>query len=156
LSTPYSNHIASIVSQWFYWGGDLQVKTVSFTQPQQHTEPDWPMQISAQQENALMTACEPFTMIERFRTQDEAALGKVVPEQRYAFFREQLERAHLHGLSGQGDLEAYCSIALDCGPKFDEHPAIKAALAQIKTGQTFPTALSAVNDADWKLVRGAL
>jgi Domain of unknown function (DUF4123) len=155
LTPPYRAHAASVVNQWLYWGSDLQVKTISFTQAPQHKEPDWPMQISVQQENALMTACEPFTMIERFRTQDGAALSKVAPEQRYAFFREQLERAQRHGLSGQSDLEAYCSIALDCGPKFDEHPAIKAALAHMKTGQTFSKALSAVNDADWKLLRGA-
>ena len=73
--------------------------------------------------------------------------------ERYEFFREQIKRAQAHGLRTQGDLEAYCSTAIEFGATFDEQREVRAALAGIKKGQTFDQSLTTLTSNDWRRVR---
>lgn len=157
LEPSYRRYVAQTMQQWMYWGADFSLQTQSFTpQAQEETAPKLPMQISSKQEQRLLDACAPWTMIERFRTESASALISLPVSLRYAFFAQQLNRAQAYGLQGQGDLEAYCSLAIECSPLFDEDKAMSAALANVKSGTSFATAVATLTDKDWKRMRVGL
>jgi hypothetical protein len=153
----YERYVAGVVEQWLYWGADFSLKTYCFEPATgDGVLPELPMKISVKQEQTLLDACAPWTMVERFRANGATALEGVPVGQRYAFFEHQLQRAQSHGLQGQPTLEGYCGIALECGPVFDEDKAMQDALALVKEGQSFDDAVATLNDQDWKRMRGAV
>lgn len=93
----------------------------------------------------------PHMMIEQFMAHDAQALQATPAAQRYAFLDKQIQRGRGYGLDVHGDLQAYCSIALQYGAQFDEDEQINIALAHIKTNRlTFGEAIAMVPDARWQ------
>lgn len=157
LEPSYQTYVAQTMQQWMYWGADFSLQTQVFTpHAQEEMAAKFPMQISSKQEQTLLDACAPWTMIERFRSESVSALASLPVSQRYAFFAQQLQRAQAYGLQGQGDLEAYCSLAIECSPLFDEDKAMSAALASVKNGTSFTVAVATLTDIDWKRMRVGL
>lgn len=155
LTPAYRRHIGSAVVSWFFWTHDFDIQTVQFGREAQTQPPlELPMRLNLDAENALLNACFPFTMIERIRAEDSSALQRLGVSQRYAFFQQQIARAQDHGLSAQGELEAYCCTAIEFGAAFDEDRQVRSALAGIKRGQTFDEAIATLTNDDWQRVRG--
>lgn len=151
----FSRHLAGTLSRWFYWDAQLALKAVPFTAPGgAAADAGFPLRITSAQEQQLLEACHPYTLIERFRVEDPAALAKVPVTERYAFFQTQIERARGHGIEATGELEAYCSLAIDLGPLFDEHEVMRTPWRDVKAGAKLADALASVGNADWSRVRG--
>jgi hypothetical protein len=155
LKPSYREHLAFVVSQWMFWDAKFELKIESFAPPkQQEIPPNLPMTLSSEQEARLMNLTYPFTMIERFRSEDQGALDRIPVPHRYTFFKMQIARANSHGLESQGEVEAYCGTAIDIGPKFDEDAAMTPAWLGIKAGKPYHEAIAGVADADWQRMRG--
>ncbi len=156
LPPAYRHYVASKVVKWLFWAHDFGVQVMHLERTTADAPPpDLPMKLTLDVENSLMNACFPFTMIERMRTEDPAALNRLDVAQRYNFFRAQIGRAQAHGLSAQGELEAYCATAIEFGPTFDQDRQVHAALAGIKRGQRFDEAIASISNEDWERLRGA-
>lgn len=155
LEPRYREQLAIVISQWVFWDAEFEPQLVSFARGEQHEiAQELPMKLSPDQEAHLMNSTYPFTMIERFRSEDQGALDRIPVPQRYAFFKSQIARANGHGLESQGEVEAYCGTAIDVGPKFDEDAAMTPAWLGVKAGQPYHEAIADVADADWQRMRG--
>lgn len=151
----YAPHLGAVVSSWFYWDQALAVRKVSFPSQMTGKDTEFPVRISSNDEQTLLDRCYPFTLIERFRVEDEAALAKIPAHQRYDFFRDQVARANGHGIRSNGEIEAYCSLAIASGPRFDEDADVKIALAKLKEGMPLLKALELVDGEVWIRMRGS-
>jgi len=155
VQAAFSNHLAGMLSRWIYWDAQQTLKVVRFdTHAHERVDASFPLRITSLQEQQLLDACYPFALIERFRLEDPAALAKVPVVERYAFFQDQIERARGHGIEANGELEVYCGLAIELGPLFDEHEALRAPLREVKAGTKLADALAAVGNADWSRMRG--
>jgi len=155
LQPDHSAHLASAVSRWLYWDAQLALRAVDLnSRNASEAAATFPVQLSSGAEQKLLDNCYPFTVIERFRVEDAAALAQVPLKDRYDFFRDQLSRAAGHGIQGAGEVEAYCGLAIEFGPHFDEDQAIRSTLLKVKAGEKLLEALAEVEDADWARLKG--
>lgn len=109
----------------------------------------FPLQISQQQEDDLLAACYPYTMIERLRSEFAPLMERVPEARQYDFVRDQLDRCRARGADSPASLLTWCELALRYGPHFDEHPAMQPVFASLDDGQTFTQALTLVPSGDW-------
>jgi hypothetical protein len=155
LQPTHSAHLAAAVSNWSYWDGQLLLHTLNLKEERSiAAEATFPMHLSSEAEQKLLDACYPYTLIERFRKEDAAALARVPLKDRYDFFQDQLARAHAYGIRNAGEVEAYCGLAIELGSNFDEDKAIRSALLKVKSGEKLTEALAVVDDSEWERLRG--
>lgn len=157
LTPDYHHYLSEVIGQWLYLGNDWQPQIALFEPTiAPINAPKFPMQISFEQEQSLMQACTPHTMIARLRVEDAAALSTIPVAQQYAFLQEQITRAETHGVTGQSDVESYCGMAIELGSNFDEDQTIKTALVEIKNGKSFIEVMAKLTSIDWQRIKGEL
>jgi Domain of unknown function (DUF4123) len=156
LAPDERHYLSGTLQHWAFWRTDFDVAIQRF-QPETPlpSAPLFPIRLSSEREATMMNACYPLTLIERLRAEEPEVLAKVPALQRYQFFREQSARAHAHGLEAQGDLEAYCSTAIEFGARFDEDNAVKASMLGIKEGRAFHEVLMAITPSDWQRIKAS-
>ncbi|RZI83377.1 MAG: DUF4123 domain-containing protein [Rubrivivax sp.] len=153
IKPRYQFALAECIAHWFHWDHRQVFENIPLTTAAQANEfASFPTHLSAAEEAQLMSACYPFTLIERFRIEDSAALSKVPVHRQYEFFSGQIDRAAGHGITDHLDLEIYCTFGLEVGERFDEHVAILPALSMVKSGERFSKAMSTL-DIDWNQLK---
>jgi len=151
----YTAHLAASASSWLYWDAQLALCSVGLhASNTPGAAATFPVRVSPEAEQKLLDDCYPFTLIERFRKEDANALERVPVKDRYTFFRDQLARARGHGVQSNGEIEAYCGLALELGPRFDEDSAMRPVLLKVKAGEKLLEALASVEDDDWARLKG--
>lgn len=147
--------LAETVSRWIYWDARQAVTVERFEEPgPEATDERLPLRISEAEEQRLLDACYPFTLIERFRSEDPDALARVPVIERQAFFSAQIERARAHSIESNVDIEVYCGLAIQFGEHFDERPAMRPAFERTANGSNLAAALATLADADWASMKG--
>lgn len=153
IEPPYPSYLAEVIHCWAYWQAD-QTPCIQEIHPQGNStaeRPEWPMQLSQEQEDKLTQHSYPYLLLEQFKAYDPQALVTTPPAQRYAFLDAQIQRGKAHGLDAHGDLQAYCAVALQYGADFDKDARVSAALARVKTDQLpFDEAIDLVPNAHWQ------
>jgi hypothetical protein len=157
IKPNYITHLAEVLSKWVYWDASLSIAMASFERASPGngiSGKGFPIKLSVAEEECLMEASYPFTMIERFRAEDPVALEKIPAEDRYGFFQGQMNRARHHGIQSFSEMEIYCGLSIAMGPRFDEDRAIGPALLHLKNGKSLIEALVSVEDEVWVRLRG--
>jgi hypothetical protein len=157
LTNEYRHYLSEVLDKWLFIDSSWTPQTTAFepavTLP---ASPELPMRLSGEQEQSLILACTPHTMVARLRVEDAAALSTIPVAQQYAFLQEQIARAETHGVTGQSDVESYCGMAIELGSNFDENQTIKTALVEIKNGKSFIEVMATLTSVDWQRIKGAL
>ncbi|WP_319001526.1 DUF4123 domain-containing protein [Burkholderia sp. AU31624] len=156
LPAAHRAHLAQGVRHWIHLDTELQIRTAEIAAPANVRQAaEFPLQLSQAQEDDLLAACYPYTMIERLRAEKPALLASLPAAQHYGFVRDQLARCRAHGTESAVSLLIYCELALRYGPRFDEHPAMAAVFDAVAQGQDFPQALGLVPAEGWQQMREA-
>ncbi|WP_175831958.1 DUF4123 domain-containing protein [Burkholderia cepacia] len=156
LPAAHRAYLAQGVRRWLHLDTELTVQATEITAPANVKQvAEFPLQLSQVQEDDLLAACYPYTMIERLRAEKPALLASLPAAQHYGFVRDQLARCQAHGAESAVSLLIYCELALRYGPRFDEHPAMVAVFDAVAQGQDFPEALGLVPVEGWREMREA-
>jgi len=151
LPAAHRAYLAQGVRHWIHLDTGLQIRTAEIAAPANVKQAaEFPLQLSQAQEDDLLAACYPYTMIERLRAEKPALLASLPAAQHYGFVRDQLARCQAHGAESAAALLIYCELALRYGPRFDEHPAMAAVFDAVAQGQDFPQALGLVPVESWR------
>ncbi|WP_296224966.1 DUF4123 domain-containing protein [Ralstonia sp. UBA689] len=82
-----------------------------------------------------------------------AALDHVSAHDLQQKVSEQLERAAMYRIGGEGDLQRYISMGVLVGARFDEHPAVQALLQRVARGELALTdALAQIGEDVWNAI----
>ncbi|MBB3261149.1 hypothetical protein F4827_006057 [Paraburkholderia bannensis] len=145
--------LARGVHDWIYLDAHQNLRSARIETAHKPGEIDviaqFPLHLSQQQEDDLLAACYPYTMIERLRSEFGTLMERVPLAKQYDFVRDQLDRCRAHGAESPASLITWCELALRYGPHFDEHPAMQPAIAALDDGQTFSQALALVPSGEW-------
>jgi hypothetical protein len=156
LPPAHRAYLAQGVRHWIHRDTELQLRTADVTAPANVARAaEFPLQLPQAQEDDLLAACYPYTMIERLRAEKPALLASLPAAQHYGFVREQLERCQAHGAESAASLLIYCELALRYGGRFDEHPEMAAVFDAVAQGQDFPQALALVPAEGWQRMQEA-
>ncbi|MGY6241865.1 DUF4123 domain-containing protein (plasmid) [Burkholderia ambifaria] len=156
LPPAHRAYLAQGVRHWIHRDTGLQLRTVDIVAPANVARAaEFPLQLSQAQEDGLLAACYPYTMIERLRAEKPALLASLPAARHYGFVREQLERCQAHGAESAASLLIYCELALRYGGRFDEHPEMAAVFDAVAQGQDFPQALALVPAEGWQRMQEA-
>ncbi|WP_175741048.1 DUF4123 domain-containing protein [Burkholderia ambifaria] len=156
LPPAHRAYLAQGVRHWIHRDTELQLRTVDIVAPANVARAaEFPLQLSQAQEDGLLAACYPYTMIERLRAEKPALLASLPAARHYGFVREQLERCQAHGAESAASLLIYCELALRYGGRFDEHPEMAAVFDAVAQGQDFPQALALVPAEGWQRMQEA-
>ncbi|WP_321816435.1 MULTISPECIES: DUF4123 domain-containing protein [unclassified Paraburkholderia] len=109
----------------------------------------FPLQLSQQQEDDLLAACYPYTLLERLRSEFASLMQRVPLANQYNFVCEQLDRFRAHGEDSLASLLTWYELALTYGPRFDELPAVQPMIAALDEGLDFAQALALVPPGEW-------
>lgn len=143
--------LARGVRGWIYRDAQENLRTTQIeTPPKVDSIATFPLQLSQQQEDDLLAACYPYTMVERLRAEFPALMERVPTAQHYDFVRNQLDRCRGYGADSPASMLIYCELALNYGPRFDEHPAMGPVFAALGDGQGLPQALELVPADEWR------
>ncbi|VWB84253.1 DUF4123 domain-containing protein [Burkholderia lata] len=155
LPAAHRAYLAQGVRHWIHLDAELTIRTTNITAPANVKQvAEFPLQLSQAQEDDLLAACYPYTLIERLRTEKPALLASLPAAQHYGFVRDQLARCQAHGAESAVSLLIYCELALRYGPRFDEHPAMAAVFDAVAQGEDFPQALALVPAEGWQQMQG--
>ncbi|KVV58948.1 hypothetical protein WK90_36040 [Burkholderia cepacia] len=156
LPAAHRAYLAQGVRHWIHRDTSLQLRTADIAAPADVRQAaEFPLQLTQAQEDDLLAACYPYTMLERLRTEKPALLASLPPAQHYGFVRDQLARCRAHGADSAASLLIYCELALRYGARFDEDPAMAAVFDAVAQGQAFPEALALVPAEDWRRMQEA-
>ncbi|MDW9247612.1 DUF4123 domain-containing protein [Burkholderia cepacia] len=156
LPAAHRAYLAQGVRHWIHRDTSLQLRTPDIAAPANVRQAaEFPLQLTQAQEDDLLAACYPYTMLERLRTEKPALLASLPPAQHYGFVRDQLARCRAHGADSAASLLIYCELALRYGARFDEDPAMAAVFDAVAQGQAFPEALALVPAEDWRRMQEA-
>ncbi|WP_175959837.1 DUF4123 domain-containing protein [Burkholderia pyrrocinia] len=156
LPAAHRAYLAQGVRHWIHLDTELQIRTAEIAAPANVKDAaEFPLQLSQAQEDGLLAACYPYTMLERLRAEKPALLASLPAAQHYGFVRDQLARCQAHGAESAASLLIYCELALRYGPRFDEHPAMAAVFDAVAQGQDFPQALALVPAEGWQRIQEA-
>ncbi|WP_175714278.1 DUF4123 domain-containing protein [Burkholderia ambifaria] len=156
LPPAHRAYLAQGVRYWIHRDTELQLRTADIAAPANVARAaEFPLQLSQAQEDDLLAACYPYTMIERLRAEKPALLASLPAARHYGFVREQLERCQAHGAESAASLLIYCELALRYGGRFDEHPEMAAVFDAVAQGQDFPQALALVPAEGWQRMQEA-
>ncbi|KWC90480.1 hypothetical protein WL57_09695 [Burkholderia cepacia] len=156
LPAAHRAYLAQGVRHWIHRDTSLQLRTADIAAPANVRQAaEFPLQLTQAQEDDLLAACYPYTMLERLRTEKPALLASLPPAQHYGFVRDQLARCRAHGADSAASLLIYCELALRYGARFDEDPAMAAVFDAVAQGQAFPEALALVPAEDWRRMQEA-
>ncbi|KWH22335.1 hypothetical protein WL99_28135 [Burkholderia cepacia] len=156
LPAAHRAYLAHGVRHWIHRDTSLQLRTADIAAPANVRQAaEFPLQLTQAQEDDLLAACYPYTMLERLRTEKPALLASLPPAQHYGFVRDQLARCRAHGADSAASLLIYCELALRYGARFDEDPAMAAVFDAVAQGQAFPEALALVPAEDWRRMQEA-
>ncbi|WP_105133186.1 DUF4123 domain-containing protein [Burkholderia sp. BE12] len=151
LPASHRAYLAQGVRHWIHLDTALQIRTAEIAVPANVTQAaEFPLQLTQAQEDDLLAACYPYTMLERLRAEKPALLASLPAAQHYGFVRDQLVRCRAHGADNAASLLIYCELALRYGARFDEDPAMAAVFDAVAQGQAFPEALALVPAEDWR------
>ncbi|MGS0895973.1 DUF4123 domain-containing protein [Burkholderia stagnalis] len=156
LPAAHRAYLARGVRHWIHLDTELRIRTaeiVASANVRQAVE--FPLALTQAQEDALLDACYPYTLLERLQAEKPALLAPLPVARRYGFVRDQLARCRAHGAESAASLLVYCELALRYGPRFDEHPAMAAVFDAVAQGQAFPQALALVPSDDWQRMQEA-
>ncbi|QVN20382.1 DUF4123 domain-containing protein [Burkholderia pyrrocinia] len=156
LPAAHCAYLAQGVRHFIYLDTELNIRTAELAAPAnvKHVA-EFPLQLTQAQEDRLLAACYPYTMIERLRAEKPALLASLPAAQHYGFVRDQLARCQAHGAESAASLLIYCELALRYGSRFDEHPAMAAVFDALAQGQDFPQALALVPAEGWRRMQEA-
>jgi hypothetical protein len=149
----FSRHLSGTASNWLYWDDRLELNNCEIHQNDNQADEYFPLKLTANQEQQFLEECYPFTLIERFRQEDPGALASISVADRYHFFRTQIARAESNGFTGSSDIEIYCGLAIDMGPRFDENDIFSEPLLKAKAGAKLADILSSLSNDDWARLR---
>ncbi|KWH44772.1 DUF4123 domain-containing protein [Burkholderia cepacia] len=156
LPAAHRAYLAQGVRHWIHRDTSLQLRTADIAAPANVRQAaEFPLQLTQAQEDDLLAACYPYTMLERLRTEKPALLASLPAAQHYGFVRDQLARCRAHGADSAASLLIYCELALRYGARFDEDPAMAAVFDAVVQGQAFPEALALVPAEDWRRMQEA-
>ncbi|MET3822120.1 hypothetical protein ACVK00_001019 [Burkholderia sp. PvR073] len=156
LPAAHRAYLAQGVRHWIHRDTELQIRMADIAAPAHVARAaEFPLQLSQAQEDGLLAACYPYTMIERLRAEKPALLASLPAARHYGFVREQLERCQAHGAESAASLLIYCELALRYGGRFDEHPEMAAVFDAVAQGQDFPQALALVPAEGWQRMQEA-
>ena len=134
------------VKQWWYPSHQRQWKALSVKFAEINTF-ESPLELNDQQQNALIDALYPYSVIEHFMITDEALLDSVAPADRYAFFARLLKAAAQYGIDGGATAILFCTLGLTRGPDFYEQADWQSGLNRVKRGEiTLQQAVKAHHD----------
>jgi hypothetical protein len=153
LPADHRAWLARGVHDWIHLDAHQHLHAARMEMPRRTGEIDltarFPLQLSQQQEDDLLAACYPYTMIERLRSEFGTLMERVPLATQYDFVRGQLDRCRAHGADSPASMVTWCELALRYGPHFDEHPAMQPVIAALDDGQTFTQALARVPPGEW-------
>lgn len=131
LSNTQQAQMFSVASAWWYFDGDLRWKNLPCRFSAMETLGS-PVVFSTQQQNALIDACYPYSVIEHFAVTDADLLETMPARERYAFFRDALEAAKSYGIEGGPEAVLFCTLALLRGKAFYRSPEWAQRLEAVK------------------------
>lgn len=156
LPAAHRAYLAQGVRHWIHRDTALQLRTADIAAPADVRQAaEFPLQLTQAQEDELLAACYPYTMLERLRVEKPALLASLPAARHYDFVRDQLARCRAHGADSAASLLIYCELALRYGARFDEDPAMAAVFDAVAQGQAFPEALARVPAEDWRRMQEA-
>ncbi|WP_175681817.1 DUF4123 domain-containing protein [Burkholderia cenocepacia] len=156
LPAAHRAYLAQGVRHWIHRDTALQLRTADIAAPANVRQAaEFPLQLTQAQEDDLLAACYPYTMLERLRVEKPALLASLPAAQHYGFVRDQLARCQAHGAESAASLLIYCELALRYGARFDEDPAMAAVFDAVAQGEAFPDALARVPAEDWRRMQEA-
>ncbi|AOJ33930.1 DUF4123 domain-containing protein [Burkholderia metallica] len=156
LPAAHRAYLAQGVRHWIHRDSALQIRTVEIAAPANVGQAaKFPLQLTQAQEDDLLAACYPYTMLERLRVEKPALLASLPAEAHYGFVRDQLVRCRAHGAESAASLLIYCELALRYGARFDEDPAMAVVFDAVAQGEAFPEALARVPAEDWRRMQEA-
>ncbi|WP_342705547.1 DUF4123 domain-containing protein [Burkholderia arboris] len=156
LPAAHRAYLAQGVRHWIHRDTELRIRTAEIAVPAHARQAaEFPLQLSQAQEDGLLAACYPYTMLERLRAEKPALLASLPAAQHYGFVRDQLARCQAHGAESAVSLLIYCELALRYGARFDEDPAMAAVFDAVAQGQAFPDALALVPAEGWQRMQEA-
>lgn len=156
LPAAHRAYLAQGVRHWIHPDTELKIRAADIEAPANvKADAEFPLQLTQAQEDDLLAACYPYTLIERLRTEKPALLAALPAGQHYGFVRDQLVRCRAHGAESAVSLLIYCELALQYGPRFDEDPAMAVVFDAVAQGQEFPLALALVPAEDWRRMQEA-
>lgn len=152
--------LARGVQGWIYRDARRNLNLARIEAPGKSGELDaaarFPLQLSQQQEDDLLAACYPYTLLERLRSEFASLMEHVPPANQFDFVCEQLDRCRAHGADSPASLLTWCELALGYGPHFDEHPAMQPMIAALDEGLDFAQALALVPPGEWKRMQAEM
>ncbi|WP_175911552.1 DUF4123 domain-containing protein [Burkholderia metallica] len=156
LPAAHRAYLAQGVRHWIHRDSALQIRTVEIAAPANVGQAaEFPLQLTQAQEDDLLAACYPYTMLERLRVEKPALLASLPAEAHYGFVHDQLVRCRAHGAESAASLLIYCELALRYGARFDEDPAMAVVFDAVEQGEAFPEALARVPAEDWRRMQEA-
>lgn len=151
LPAEHRAYLALGVHAWIHEDAERSLRARRIEVPPSLTKAvEFPLQLSQQQENDLLAACYPYTVVERLRGEYPALMEKLPEARHYGFVRDQLDRCHAHGVDSPAALFIYCGLALRYGARFDEHPNMAPVFAALAEGLDLAQALTRVSPGGWK------
>ncbi|WP_027783385.1 MULTISPECIES: DUF4123 domain-containing protein [Burkholderia] len=112
--------------------------------------------LSEQQHAQLIELGYPDKLVLKFRETMAAVVDHLSDAQLYDQVVEQLDRATARGIAEEAELQCYVMTGVLVGPRFDEHPAVRACLGAVAHGETtLNDALATIDDATWDAIRDA-
>lgn len=134
LSSEQRARMFSVASSWWHFDGDLRWKSLPCNFSATETL-DGPLVLNEQQQNALIDACYPYSVIEHFAETDADLLDTVSLPERYAFFLHALSAARGYGIDGGAEAILFCTLALLRGRAFYRDAEWADRLEAVKAGR---------------------
>lgn len=138
LDAEQRSRFFSCATNWWYVSRRGELRALPL-QREPGTEPspfEPPLQLTAPQEQQLIDAAEPDSVMQILRRHDAQALDKIASSEQYDFVKAAIRRARAWSVETPSDLALFCMLALEHGPAFDELPDWKAALAHLRAWET--------------------
>lgn len=128
----------SCVTEWWYVSRRVELQALPFERAPGKSSLSFtpPLQLTQAQEQQLIDAAEPDSVMHILCRHDAEALERLAPSERYEFIRSSITRAKGWAIETPSDLAVFCMVALAQGPKFDETPQWTAALTRFREGTT--------------------
>lgn len=142
------------VTEWGYFNHQQQLCWLQLEKNRPvNNEAAYPLEITAEQEDALMQHCLPYALLDQLLSDAGSGMYEVEKQKRYELLAALMEKSQRYGFDGMGNLENFCRLGLKYGIDFDLRAPMKRALEDEKKPTHLHEFLAQISDKDWEAMQ---
>ncbi|WP_165973894.1 DUF4123 domain-containing protein [Paucimonas lemoignei] len=154
LPTSQRQDLGLGITAWGYFDHQQQVCWLPIEKKRnEFPEKAYPFQITAQQEEALLRQCLPYTLLDRLLLDASSGLDTVKRSQRYQILATLIQKSQKYGFDGMANLENFCRLGLQYGVDFDQMQPMQRLLGQTNKPAHLDELLTQFSTKDWEAMK---